>query len=373
MRTGILSLALALCGCVDEWEDEYGECHEEGDCDFFNRAEWEEIQMLAMLEPLPLPEARFGSEQPHAEAIGRAIFFDDRLGPHGVSCASCHPMDGWLTAPITRREPGSAEFRGITTVIDVVYYPHHKWDASKKTIVELMMGAIDKPSLVDSNAVAVARHVWESPYAGAFSWVSGLERDPRLDTIPQLKMSEWPEDGEYEKVVKPVYEAVGQFLEAYMRTIVSTPSEFDAYVAGDFAALDEAEKRGLELFIGKGHCSACHSGPRFTDDELHNIGLATGAEPDDRALPELGAFRTPSLRNVAMTPPYMHTSEYETLEDVVWHYTDTKEAREGHLDARMWETDLTDAEVWDLVAFLETLTSTSCPWMPGGVCPPPPP
>lgn len=358
--TSRIVMALTLCGCADEYAEQYLGCAEGGDC-FFVKAEWEEIQTFALDEDevMPEPGHNFGLDQGRAEAVGYAIFIDTQLGPHGVSCATCHPPEQWFTSAIDRREPGSDAFRGITSVIDVVYYEWHKWDGAKKTMTELLQGAITKESLVNGDPVAIAQHVQEASYASRFAELCGENY---------------------------AFDCVAWFLEAYIRTIVSEPTRFDAYVQGEFDELDDAEKRGLRLFIGDAHCSACHSGPRFSDGGFHDIGLAEAPETGDRQSviaelaktnPELdpddpvlsGAFRTPSLRNVAMTPPYMHTSDYDELEEVVWHYMNTTEAHDGALDPKFWPADITDEEAADLVAFLRTLTSTSCPWTFDDKCP----
>ena len=195
--------------------------------------------------------------------------------------------------------------------------------------------------------------------------------------------------------------AVGKALAAYMYTLTSGETPFDRYVRGE-GDLDPAAKRGLALFIGKANCISCHSGPTFSDGEFHDIGLS-GPDPEtsDRlsAVEELrekprfslagpfaaeskvdhlesleldpnlaGAFRTPILRNVDRTGPYMHTAEFDDLLDVVWHYEDTIQAQDGTLDEKIWPLELDSGEDDDIVAFVRTLTQDECPWAPNG-CP----
>src|SRR5690606_12633204 len=136
-----------------------------------------------------------------------------------------------------------------------------------------------------------------------------------------------------------------------VRTIVSGDSRYDRYVAGDTGALNGAERRGLELFRGKASCVVCHLGPNLTDEEFHNTGVGwedgqardlgraevTGEERDK------GAFRTPTLREVASGAPYMHDGSLETLEDVVDFYSDGG-TPSAYLDDEMQRLDLTAEE-----------------------------
>jgi cytochrome c peroxidase len=202
-----------------------------------------------------------------------------------------------------------------------------------------------------------------------------------------------------------IFANVGKAIEAYERKLVTGPSPFDVYVEGleggdraKLAALSPAAKRGLKLFVGSGHCDLCHAGPDFSDGEFHNIGLPVfaGEAPDaGRAagieqlridpfngigrfsdnpnaardklayLPspesQEGAFKTPSLRNVALTAPYMHDGRFATLRAVVEFYAVGEAASRGNLIGAREATlalvpNFTAAEVSDLVAFLEQLT-----------------
>jgi cytochrome c peroxidase len=163
-----------------------------------------------------------------------------------------------------------------------------------------------------------------------------------------------------------VFAQVGLALEGFLRTLRSSHTALDAAIAGE-DALDDAELRGLELFVGKAHCTDCHGGPLLSDELLHGTavpGTDPGAakegacvrKPDD-AEPR-GAFLTPPLRNIALTPPYMHDGSLETLDDVVWHYNEggvLPPAVVGTPDARLQPLSLDAAERADLVAFLRTL------------------
>ena len=113
-------------------------------------------------------------------------------------------------------------------------------------------------------------------------------------------------------------------LASYVRTFLSGNSAFDRYMAGDAAAMSAAEQLGLRLFTGKAGCSSCHVGPNFTDERFHNTGAGDGSDPGRCAVTgreeDRGAFKTPSLREAARTPPYMHDGSLATLEDVIEFY-----------------------------------------------------
>jgi cytochrome c peroxidase len=147
-------------------------------------------------------------------------------------------------------------------------------------------------------------------------------------------------------------------IEAYVNNLTTPNSPFDRYAAGDRGALTDAQKRGLDLFVGKADCVMCHRGPNFSDDQFHALGVAgndagrfaiTGAEADRNA------FRTPTLRNVERTAPYMHDGSLSTLRDVINFY-DTGGGEHRPKSALLRELNLSEKEKSDLVAFLESLT-----------------
>lgn len=228
------------------------------------------------------------------------------------------------------------------------------------------------------------------------------EHDPAVAAWNAMR----PEDRE---TVNAVYARVGKALEAYERSIVSGGSAFDRFVAGVRAAdpraqrgFDEAARRGLALYLGKARCHLCHSGPLFSDREFHDTRVppleggtrtdqgrlagirlveedpfnGAGAFSDDpvaggekvrylrRTQHTFGEFKTPSLRNVAETAPYMHMGQLATLEQVVRFYSTLEGALPRHLGSReklLAPVDLSEGEIADLVAFLESLTDTALP------------
>lgn len=151
---------------------------------------------------------------------------------------------------------------------------------------------------------------------------------------------------------------VAQALDAYVRTLTTPNSPFDRYASGDKNALTDAQKRGLMLFVGKAECTLCHRGPNFADDQFHALGIrgddpgrfkVTGAEADRYA------FKTPTLRNVELTAPYMHDGSLATLREVIDFY-DRGGGQQEPKSVLLRRLYLTEREKSDLVAFLESLT-----------------
>jgi cytochrome c peroxidase len=171
-------------------------------------------------------------------------------------------------------------------------------------------------------------------------------------------------------------QAIAYALASYVRSILSGDSPYDRFVSGDGTALSPEQQRGLQLFCGKGNCTACHVGPTFSDEKLHNTGIAWAAlagqaggagtagsfrdegyaaisgKAEDR-----GAFKTPTLREVARTAPYMHDGSIARLEDVVLFY-DAGGRANPNLDPELRPLHLSDAEKSSLIAFLQSLSGT---------------
>jgi cytochrome c peroxidase len=155
-------------------------------------------------------------------------------------------------------------------------------------------------------------------------------------------------------------------LAAYERTLETADTPYDRYTAGDDAALSPAAVRGRLLFIGRANCANCHSGEDFTADRPKSIGLYNGKELNDpgrggvtKDPAHLGLFKTPSLRNVAVTAPYMHNGMFKSLREVVEYYNHPERVVQGSVNrdkALDTPLNLTEGEISDLVAFLESLT-----------------
>jgi cytochrome c peroxidase len=153
-------------------------------------------------------------------------------------------------------------------------------------------------------------------------------------------------------------------IASFERTVISRNSPFDAWIHGNQTSISHSAKRGFDLFVGKANCAVCHSGPNFTDEGFHNIGLKGNQDEGRYAKVPVkalkGAFKTPTLRDIALTAPYMHNGAYSTLEEVVDHY-DRGGDDKGNLDPNMKPLALTDLEKNDLVQFMKTLSGEQVP------------
>ena len=170
--------------------------------------------------------------------------------------------------------------------------------------------------------------------------------------------------GEAHDLLIATPEAIAKSIAAYERTVLSGDAPFDKFKAGDKSALSESAQRGVKLFFGAANCSACHAGPNFTDNAFHNIGVPGGDDGRiaiSKMLGDKGAFKTPTLREIAKTAPYMHDGSLKTLEEVIAHY-----AKGGvpnpQLDEEMHPLKLSEGDIADLVTFLkEGLSSAAYP------------
>lgn len=163
-------------------------------------------------------------------------------------------------------------------------------------------------------------------------------------------------------------ENIGRAIAAYERTVLSGDAPYDRFKDGDESALSEAAQRGMKLFFGKANCSACHAGSNFTDNAFHNIGVGMEVDEPDQGRfvisslgGDTGSFKTPTLREIARTAPYMHDGSMKTLEEVIAHYNKGGGSN-PYLDEEMFPLNLTQQQQADLVTFLkEGLSSENYP------------
>jgi cytochrome c peroxidase len=282
---------------------------------------------------------------PRKIALGHQLYFEKRLSAdNSVSCASCHdPKHGWSDGRATSvGVGGKVGGRNAPTVINAAFSRFQFWDGRAATLEEQALGPIENPIEMNLPAEeAVKRLNAIDGYRQQFNEIFGSDCTK---------------------------ETLAKAIAAYERTILSGDAPYDLYKAGDESALSESAVRGMKLFFGTANCSACHSGPHFTDFAFHNIGIGRkNDEPDDgrAVISELegdtGAFKTPTLREVARSGPYMHDGSMKTLEEVVEHY-DKGGIPNDYLDEEIFELDLSDQDKADLVAFLkEGLSSEHYP------------
>lgn len=279
--------------------------------------------------------------------LGKLLFFDKRLSANGtVACASCHdPAKGWSNPKeLAKGVGGQVPRRKVQSSVNAIYQHFLFWDGRAGSLEEQALGPIQNPEEMGMPSLA--------------------DLEKRLQGIQGYRER-------FRQVFGTDVTAanVGKALAAYQRTILSGNAPYDRYKAGEETALSERAVRGMKLFFHKAHCSACHSGPNFSDGAFHNIGIGVqgatfdvGREKISGLLGDRGSFRTPTLREIARTAPYMHDSSLKTLEDVVEHY-DKGGLPNPQLDEEIFPLHLTVQEKRDLVAFMrEGLTSSAYPF-----------
>ncbi|MBN8508420.1 MAG: c-type cytochrome [Burkholderiales bacterium] len=294
----------------------------------------------SQLPPMPHP----ADNPPTAAklALGKQLFADPRLSGSGrTACQSCHYREfGWAdTKALSRRDDGNLNARHTPTLYNVGYQTAWYWDGRATTLDAQILAAWRAQTGADpAKATAIINAV--PGYRSQFVAVWGGEATP-------------------ETIVKT--------LAAFFRSFVSTDSPWDRHEAGQRNAVSQAAVEGQALFAGKGRCVACHAPPYYGNSTFFNIGLEHGkANPDPGRFnvtkneADRGAFKTPTLRSVAISGPYFHDGSGITLKDAVRYM-----AGGGHPDpnksAVLQPTGLTEAEIDKIVAFLESLTSTE-PW-----------
>src|SRR5438093_5352654 len=331
--------------------------------------------VAAVLYELAVPA---GSEPtPEKVALGEKLFNDKRISVNDkVSCATCHdPAKGFVDhKPLAEgvAAPAKRTQRNSPTVLNAMFNAVQFWDGRAPSLEEQaklpILNPIEMGQKSSDDVVNKLRGIAE--YRTAFQHVFGHEL---------------------------TYDDVAGAIAAFERTQYAGDAPFDRFVAGDEKAIDDSARRGWGLFNGKGRCNNCHAfstvSPLFSDQKFHNIGIAAHKtdfiglarkataivrggdlkQIDELAIQtdlselgpflvtkssnDIGAFKTPGLRNIAITSPYMHDGSLATLWDVMDHYNKGG-VPNPNLDGGMQRLGLTEAEIDDLVAFLESLTSS---------------
>jgi cytochrome c peroxidase len=299
--------------------------------------------------PLGLPPVQWPEDDPYSAAkveLGKFLYFDKRLSPDdSVSCASCHAPEKAFTdgAAVSTGIGGQKGGRSAPTVINRAYSTEQFWDGRAASLEEQAKGPIANPIEMTSEKTADAAH-------------AAVVK--RLKGVPgYMKMFQKAFDTK-EVTIDHVAKAIATFE----RTIYSGNAPFDRYNAGDKKAMTAAQIRGMDIFFNKTACDSCHLGFNFTDGSYENIGIGM-----DKPKPDLGrfvvsgkdddqgAFKTPTLRDIEHTAPYMHDGSLKTLEAVLEHY-DKGGIKNPHLDARIKPLKLSKEDKADLLAFLKALS-----------------
>ncbi|MBI3795012.1 MAG: cytochrome-c peroxidase [Nitrospinae bacterium] len=294
--------------------------------------------------PLGLPADKFLIPQDNPMSkekieLGKLLYFDKRLSiDDTLSCADCHdPKHGFTdNKPVSEGVGGTKGGRSAPTIINRAFTTTQMWDGRKASLEDQTTGPLTNPVEMKqpSDEAVVKKLAAIKGYAAKFKKVFGKEVNIE----------------DYRKAVA-----------AFERTVVSGNSKYDRFKAGNQKALNASEKNGLDLFEGKARCLSCHNGFNFSDEGYHNIGVGMSAENPDVGRSKIsgkeddkGAFKTPTLRDISATAPYMHDGSEKTLEDVVEFY-DKGGVANPSLSPLIEKLGLTSGEQKDLVAFLKAL------------------
>ena len=288
--------------------------------------------------PQPVIEPKGNPTSLAKVRLGKQLFFDSRLsGDNKMSCATCHRLekgfgDG-LEVGIGHR--GRKLSRNTQTLLNVAYYPKLFWDGRATTLEEQALMPIQSPDEMNQDLTQLEEEL---------NAVTGYVR--QFKTVFGTKVTR---------------KGIAKALAAFQRSLVTGPSPYDRYVSGDRKALSAEAKRGMELFFGEAGCSECHTAPTFSDGKFYRLGASftdKGLESLTGKKKDRYRFRTPSLRNVADTAPYMHDGSLKTLGDVVTFYYRgvPKKTPEGLEMDLLPLTGNSFSEITDIVEFLRSLS-----------------
>jgi cytochrome c peroxidase len=365
---------------------------------------------IGALPPLPKDPSNAFSDNPGAVSLGRKLFFDNRLsGNLKVSCATCHPPNMNFADSLPLAHGMGTTSRRTMPLIGLGYNSWFFWDGRKDSLWSQALGPIESPvehGFTRTQSASVIIKNYRKEYEELFG---PLPEFSRRDLPPLAKPS--PEEPialkawvsmtrNSKKAVNRIYANMGKAIGAYVRTILPGKSRFDSYVealqANDRATmekmLDADEVEGLRLFIGKAGCINCHAGPLFSNGDFHNVGvpqpedlptdngravaisqvladefncMSNYSDAERRDCAELrfmdtdtakyrGAFKTPTLRNVAERAPYMHAGQFATLKEVMQFYRSLPPEKRS---PELKHEELSDEELHQLEDFLRTLSA----------------
>jgi cytochrome c peroxidase len=365
---------------------------------------------LGSLAGLPPDPSNAVGDDPRAARLGEKLFLDARFSATGtISCSTCHQLMRNFTDGLPQGQAIGTSKRNTPSIVGTAFSPWLYWDGRRDSQWSQALSPLEDPKEHGSNRMQVIRVIaGDEHYREVYEALFGIL--PDLDDLKRFPVAAAPgPDPEWDRAWQSMTEAdrtainrafanVGKTLAAFERTLLPAPTRFDDYVAAVIddnipaarLLMDNDEVLGLRLFIGEAGCTQCHNGPLLTNNEFHNTGLLSlpaetpdkgrvvgvrqvlndpfncrGAFSDDperhcaelefaRTGPELiGAMRTPSLRNLRDTAPFMHKGQMDTLAEVLAHYNEAPDAMIGHNEAE--PLGLSRRELRQLEAFLGTL------------------
>lgn len=392
---GLLLAALAGAGCA-------APCDLDGDLDADQCAE---LHAMALPEALPSSPGNAVADDAYAAYLGQQIFFDARFSANqDVRCATCHLPERAFGDGLPTSVGLEQVARNSPTALDVARLGAFFWDGRADSLWSQPLFAFEEPREMGFSRLEVAHRVART-YAEEYEKVFGAL--PPLDDAARFPAAGKPGDAAWEAMsaadrdaINQLAANVGRAIEAYERKLAVGRAPFDRFLAGDQAALDEPARRGMVSFVALG-CAGCHGGPLLSDGKFHNLGVPAwpGVDPDRgrvdaipilegnpfrlggpyadgapavpvpaSAAADLGAFRTPGLRNVARTAPYAHNGRFASLADAVSFHLDgggrDHEGYVGEVDPKLRAKGASAEVKADLVAFLGALTGEppTLPW-----------
>ena len=342
---------------------------------------------LESLPDLPDDSSNAVADDPVAVDFGRQLFFDSRLSANGgISCATCHQIERRFTDGLQKGQAIGTTDRHTPSIVGSAYSPWQFWDGRRDSQWAQALAPLEDANEHGTNRTDVVRLIaTDSDYRPIYESLFGTLPDA-LFTNAQL--------------LNTAFANVGKSIAAFERTLMPTPSRFDEYVTAlvnddeinQEQLLNDEELAGLRLFIGDANCTQCHNGPLFTNHEFHNTGLISfpgdvpdkarvagvqevladefnclGPYSDDPArhcaelefartgVDLIGAIKTPSLRNLENTAPFMHKGQLATLAAVLDHYNEAPDAMIGHNEAK--PLGLSQRELRQIEAFLQSLAA----------------
>jgi len=295
-------------------------------------------ERLPIEAPFGLPERKPGASE-EIVRIGRTLFFDPVLSrDRSIACASCHqPALGFTDGTVLSTGiDGQRTLHNTPTLLNRAYGERFMWDGRAATLEEQVLIPVQDPREMDlSIEEALARLNADTDYSKLFKSAVGRDADA---------------------------ESLGFALASFIRRLTLGDSPVDRFRAGERGALSPEARSGLWFYESRGGCWRCHGGANFTDEGFHNtgVGAVDGTSAEGRLAvtgdsADRGRFKTPTLRGVALTAPYMHDGSLGTLEEVVEFYRRGGRPNE-HLDTAMQPIEMSDADARNLIAFLRALS-----------------
>ncbi len=373
---------------------------------------------LSQLPELPPDPSNQIMNIESAAELGHLLYFDTRLSSNGsVSCATCHKPELYFTDGLELAIGLDIGDRHTPSLVGLFYSPWFYWDGRKDSQWSQALAPLESEHEHNTDRLSVSRLIQEDPryrqlYKSLFGKIPVIPEKPSHASPlgNEEAVSNWQRlSEEKQHEINIVFSNTGKALAAYQRKIIPGVSRFDEYAAtlsdttviSSDGNLTAQELGGLKLFIGEGQCVTCHNGPLFTNHEFHNTGVLSlrgnlppmgrydgiriarddlfnclgpysDAEPaqcvelrfakDTNEL--VGAHKTPTLRNVAETAPYMHGGQLKTLEEVMQHYNEASVSMLNHNEAK--PLNLRPVQLRQLEAFMHTLTAplaTEAKWL----------